>query len=304
RPGGWALMGAAAAVTAAAIIVPTALLTQRAPVGELPPLDSADAPAKLTDSVNVLFLGSDSRKGENVSYDDRAARSDTIMLAHLPKNGAKATIVSFPRDLMVQIPACETPEGTTSPARFFMINDAFTVGGASCTLKTVQKLTGARIDHLIVIDFTAVKRLTELVGGVEIQLPVEVDDPKSGLVLPKGKHLVKGEEALAYVRVRHGLGDGSDLGRIQRQQAFLRSLFAKLKPTLVNPAKLPALVETARTAVKADDALTTAKMLSILSALGDRTAAFRTVPWRPYPQDPARLALKQPQADRLFTTLR
>ncbi|GAA3214497.1 hypothetical protein GCM10010468_35330 [Actinocorallia longicatena] len=307
RPGGFAVLGAVAAVTAAAVLVPTVVLNGHAGrTLPLPPGEMANGD-DLRSDLNVLVLGTDSREGANGAYGRKGPgeRSDTIMVAHIPADGTKVRVVSLPRDLMVRLPSCRTTAGGTSPGHTGLINEAYTIGGAACSKKAVESLTGLRLNHVVEIDFTGLKKIVDAVGGVEITLPKAVDDRGSGLKLPAGRHLVRGETALAYVRARHGLGDGSDLGRIERQQLFVKSLLGRAAKVRTDPVKMTRLVRAFAAAVRSDGNLTVQRMLTIAASVGGaEDAAFSTVPWAPYPADPSRIQLRQPQAERLFTSLR
>ena len=149
--------------------------------------------------------------------------------------------MSIPRDTMVPIPECTRDDGTVVPAQAAqMFNEAFSEGGPACTIKTVEKLTKIRIDNYIVVDFSGFKDMVNALGGVKVCLPYAVNDPQSHLDLAAGTHTVKGQQALAYVRTRHGLGDGWDLSRIDRQQAFIGSMVSKVKDKglLLRPDRL------------------------------------------------------------------
>src|SRR4051812_33742223 len=188
----------------------------------------AHRPPKLNQALNVLLIGSDQRNGANAKYGKAVGeRSDTIILLHFSPGGKKAMGISFPRDSMVQIPSCRSRTGSTIPAHLGMINESFNNGGPGCTWRTIESLTRIRIDHFAKVDFSGFKRVVDALGGVEICLPQRVDDKDSKLPLSGGRHVVRGDQALAYVRNRHGLGDGSDLGRIQRQQRFLGAVVKK-----------------------------------------------------------------------------
>ena len=143
--------------------------------------------------------------------------------------------VSIPRDSWVTRPECKGSGTTTG-----RINAAFAQGGAGCTIKAVEKLTGVFIDHYIVVDFVGFKSVVDALGGVQVCLTTAVNDEKSHLKLSAGNHLLSGDQALAFARVRHGIGDGSDIGRIGRQQDFLSSIIraATNKGLLLDPTKL------------------------------------------------------------------
>lgn len=211
-------------------------------VDALAPADGSirDA-AKQLDAENYLLIGSDSRAGENAAYGTvSGARSDTTILAHLSPKRDKAVLISFPRDAWVDLPACPKTGGGTSPAQPGQFNEAFTIGGPSCTVLAVQKLTGVKINHYVQVDFTGFKTMVDALHGVPICTPTPLRDDESGLRLAAGTTTLKGDQALAFVRARYGIGDGSDLGRIQRQQAFLGAMVRAATGTklLVNPVAL------------------------------------------------------------------
>lgn len=261
---------------------------------------------------NILLLGSDSRHGGNSEYghDAGGQRSDTAILLHLSADRRSATGVSLPRDLMVDIPACGGRGGGRVPARFAQFNSAFQTGGAACTIRTVETLTGLRVDHHLVVDFTGFKALVDKVGGVEVCLPGAVRDRDAQLELPAGRQTLGGEDALGYVRARHGLGNGSDTDRMSRQQQFLGSLVKKVRSNgvLLNPAKLYPVLHSATSALTADEGLDSLNELyelarSVRNIPEDRVR-FLTVPRQSYEQDENRDELVQPDADRLFGQLR
>ncbi|MFC4910493.1 LCP family protein [Actinomadura gamaensis] len=277
-------------------------------------LIGGNRPKKLNNAMNILLLGSDSRAGANAEYGrsmkNEPPRSDTIILLHLSPGGGQAFGVSFPRDLMVPIPSCKKPSGGSTPAEAkAQINSAYTLAGPSCTVKTIEGITNLRIDHFMEVNFVGFKSITDAIGGVPICLPKDVNDPKSKLHLTKGKHVIKGEQALAYVRVRHGLGDGSDLGRIKRQQKFMGALANKAMSAgvLSNPGKLMGMINAGTKSLRTDSDLTASTMLKIGQGMQGMTSGklrFVTVPWGPDPADHNRVVLSQPSADNFFNALR
>jgi hypothetical protein len=149
----------------------------------------------------------------------------------------------------------------------------------------------------------------DALGGVEICLPQRVDDQDSKLHLSAGRHIVKGDQALAYVRNRHGLGDGSDLGRIQRQQRFLGAVVKKATSSgiLTNPGKLFAFLNAATKSVTTDKDFTVDEMKKVAASVQGMSAGkvqFVTVPPAPYAPDPNRIAWRQPDANNLFAAIR
>ncbi|GAA0337975.1 LCP family protein [Actinoallomurus spadix] len=268
-------------------------------------------PPKLNNALNVLLIGSDQRNGANAKYGrDVGERSDTMILLHLSPGGKKAIGISFPRDSMVPIPACKTSSGRTIPAQSVaMINSSFNNGGAACTIRTLEALTKIRIDHFVKVDFSGFKRVVDALGGVEICLPRRVADKSSKLYLSAGRHIVKGEQALAYVRTRHGLGDGSDTDRIKRQQKFLGAVVKKATSngTLTNPSKLLSFLDAATKSVTTDKDFSLDEMKKVAGSVQGMSAGkvqFITVPWGAYAPDPNRIAWKQPDADNLFAAIR
>lgn len=219
-------------------------------------------------SQDILVLGSDSRSGDNAKYgkDEGAARSDTAMIVHVYKGHKKASIVSIPRDTLITRPACKAVDGkTTDPGgRRQMFNTAYEVGGPACAVKTVEQMSGIRMDHYLEVDFTGFKKLIDTLGGVELTTKKPIKDAKSHLDLDAGKHTLDGEQALGLVRTRHGVGDGSDLGRIQLQQAFIKALLNQVKDVGVfsNPKKLFDLADDATSAVTTDSDLNDVKSLA------------------------------------------
>ncbi|SCK11211.1 LCP family protein [Streptomyces sp. WMMB 322] len=261
---------------------------------------------------NILLLGSDSRRGGNSRYgrDQGGQRSDTAILLHIAADRRSATGVSLPRDLMVRIPACTGKDGSRTKARFAQFNTAFETGGAACTIRTVESLTGLRVAHHLVLDFTGFKSLVDRVGGVEVCLPGAVRDREAKLELPAGRQTLGGEDALGYVRARHGLGNGSDTDRMSRQQQFLGSLVKKVRSNgvLLNPAKLYPVLQSATSALTADQGLDSLSELYELAHgvrnIPEDQVRFLTVPRQAYKLDPNRDELVQPDARRLFAQLR
>lgn len=261
---------------------------------------------------NILVLGSDNRGDGNGKYgrDEGSQRSDTAILLHVAGDRRSATGVSIPRDLMVDIPRCKTGDGPRSKKQFAQFNSAFQLGGAACTIRTVEKMTKVRIDHHLVVDFRGFKKLVNAVGGVDVCLPESVHDKDAKLKLPAGRQTLHGEDALGYVRARHSLGNGSDTERIDRQQQFLGSLVKKVRSNgvLLNPAKVYPVLDAATSALTADSGLDSLTELyelvrSVRDIPEDRVR-FLTVPRQSYELDINRDELVQPEADRLFTKLR
>lgn len=265
--------------------------------------------------LDILVIGSDTRAGNNGAYgtaEDAAsgARSDVMMLVQVSEDRSNVNVISFPRDLMVDIPKCTDAEtGEVYPAtEETQINESLERGGPGCTVATISNLTGVAIDHFMLVDFNAVKALSSVVGGVEVCVTEPIDDTYSGLKLPAGTSSVEGEQALAFLRSRHGFGDGSDTARIQAQQSFLASLLRKVQAegTLTNPAMLLNIAEAITQNVTVDKELTNLGNLvsigSIFANIDLSKVVFATVPNETYVYDENKLQLSA-DAEDFFTKL-
>ncbi|QWZ09504.1 LCP family protein [Nocardioides panacis] len=270
---------------------------------------------------NLLLIGSDSRAVGDRALGGRGkvvGRSDTTLLVHIYEGGRRAVAVSIPRDALVTVPACRLPDGTWSkPQHQVMFNEAFAVGDTragnpACTLNTVERLTGLRVDHTVVADFVGFAAMTRIVGGVPVCVPQDVyqgdldpNRPTQGrLVFHRGVQKVSGARALDYVRLRHGVGDGSDIGRMRRQQAFIGAVITKVRREGLTPTKLLPLARAATENLTVDASLGSAeKLLSFVLGLrhmAPEDLVFVTTPWR---YDGARVALVHPDVDQLWTAL-
>ncbi|MFC7307251.1 LCP family protein [Streptomyces monticola] len=264
-------------------------------------------------AMNILMLGSDSRAGTHGEYGKgvSGARADTAMVLHVDKTHKKASVVSIPRDTMVQRPECAKPHGGTAPAaQQAMFNSSYAMGGPACTVKTVEKMSGVRMDHFLEVDFKGFQKLIDELGGVDITTHKAINDHSSGLALDAGKHRLMGKEALELVRTRHGVGDGSDLGRIQLQQAFIKALIhrAETVDPFSSPAKSYGLADTATKSVSADSGLASAdKLLGLAEDLKGITPEHTdmvTMPVTYDAQDSGRVLPLDKQSHRVWNALR
>ncbi|MBQ0986581.1 LCP family protein [Streptomyces sp. F63] len=274
-----------------------------------------DRPEKLpTSGRNILVLGSDSRAGENAALDAGkapGARSDTALVVHIPEGRSRATAVSIPRDTLVTRPECGTPSGRTLPeAGRVMFNSVYAQAGPACVVKTVERMSGIRMDHYMEIDFAGFRDLVDALGGVTITTDRAIDDKATGLRLGAGTHRLDGEEALRFVRTRHGIGDGSDLGRIGLQQQFLTALLTEIKQQeiLTSPAKLYRIADAATASLTTDTAIGSLTGLADFgrSLQGIDPAAMETItlPVIQDERDPNRVVPVQPRAEELWKALR
>ncbi|HET7140657.1 MAG TPA: LCP family protein [Arthrobacter sp.] len=270
-----------------------------------------------TDRMQILILGSDTRDGKNSEYGSAQdssgyGQSDVMMLMDISADNKRVSVISFPRDLLVDIPQC-TDKKTKQvyPARTgVMINEAMAEAGIGCAVDTVNKLTGLEIDHFMMADFNAVKELSNAVGGVSVCVSDAIYDPDSRLRLPKGTSSVQGEMALAFLRTRHAFADGGDLGRIKAQQGFLSSLTRKIKDdgTLSDPAKMLNIADVVTKNLTVDEGLATVpSLLTIgnrLKNIDISKVAFVAVPTTPAVTDINRLQIAEPAGSQLFAALR
>ncbi|SNX61661.1 LytR family transcriptional attenuator [Streptomyces sp. TLI_55] len=274
------------------------------------------------EAFNILIIGTDKRTGSgNEGYGDKGSvgHADTNILLHVSKDRTNATAMSIPRDLIVDVPDCETKEedGTdkiipgTQHVRF---NTSLGQDGRNpgCTMKTVEELTGIDVNHFAMADFNAVKTLTSAVGGVEVCLAKDVDDPDSHLKLSAGKHTIEGEQALAFVRTRHSFGNQGDLDRIKVQQQFMSSLMRKMTSgdTLTSPTKLIKLANAATKALTVDTGIGKASTLKDvaleLKKVPMKNITFTTVPVKDNPAEVVKATVVplEPNASQVFNMIK
>jgi LCP family protein required for cell wall assembly len=269
---------------------------------------------------NILLLGSQTRDGQqpghfgtNPSLD--TSNSDNLLLVHLDPTHTHAIVLSIPRDTMVYEPACQARPsigtGSMGPYQQAIIDGAMNIGGPSCAVDTVEDLTGIKLDHFVMFDFNSFRAMVDIIGGVEVCVPPSgYHDPYSGLDLSGGKHLLTYNQALAYVRTRHGVeaeGDvGGDLPRIELQQAFMSSVIQKVQTQglLSNSVQLLKIADVATQALTVDQGLASvSKLLSLarsLTQLHASNVALLTMPTITDPADTNRLLPQEPAAGVIF----
>ncbi|MER6161142.1 LCP family protein [Streptomyces sp. NPDC001868] len=266
-------------------------------------------------SQDILVLGSDTRSGSNKKLgggvDDGSARSDTAMIVHVYEGHKRASVVSIPRDTLVERPECTDANGKTHPAASYaMFNSAYSTGGAACAVKTVESMSGIRMDHYVEVDFAGFEKLIDVLGGVDITTTKDIKDPDSHLDLKAGEHTLTGKQALGLVRTRHGVGDGSDLGRIQLQQAFIKALIEQVKDVGIfsSPRKLYDLADTATDAVTTDSDLDSVKDLasfaSGLKGISSKNMTMVTMPVQYDPDDPNRVLVDKTKSQQVWAALK
>jgi LCP family protein required for cell wall assembly len=225
---------------------------------------------------NILIVGSDTRVGQGGIGGDATTSilNDVTMMLHVSANHTNATAVSFPRDMIVPIAACSKGGGVESPINTSLFyggsTDSAPGAGLPCVVSTVEQLTGMPIQFAGLITFTGVINVTDAIGGVPVCVVGNIDDAETGLKLSSGTHLIEGYQALQFLRSRHGVGDGSDLARINSQQVYLSSLVRTLKSdnTLDNLGTLYKIGEAATKSMELSQGFDSpATMVAIAQAL-------------------------------------
>ena len=237
---------------------------------------------------NILIVGTDSCEGANAAlsgacqkHDTEGERNDVTMLVHISDEPRRVTVVSFPRDMLVPIPSCTGEDGTQYSAMSSqMLNVSYMYGGLSCTVMTIEKLTGVDIQYAAATRWTGVINMSDAIGGVQVCVADDINDDHTGLHLKAGTPTLQGAEALQFLRIRHGIGDGSDLGRISNQQQFMSSLVRKLQSdgVLGDPGTL---LNLANTAVKqvVDKQILLSNSLANPQKMVQIAMALRSVPY-------------------------
>ena len=262
--------------------------------------------------INVLVAASDSGGGDVGTYGKRGEHlNDVTMLLHVSADHTNATVVSFPRDMIVPIASCPNPKGGNFPAQTNKINVALTYGGLPCIVKTVENLTGLTIPFAALTEFQGVVGLSNAVGGVTVCIAKAIHDEQISFDLDAGQQTLVGQQAVQFLRVRYGVGDGSDLARISNQQLFLSALVRKIKTpeTLGNPIKDYALAKAVIDNTTRSDSLNNLTTL-VSMALAVKDISFDKVVFVQYPGSYGSAAGQngvlpiRSAADILFTALK
>ncbi|MFG1868651.1 LCP family protein [Micromonospora arborensis] len=225
-------------------------------------------------AMNIMMLGSDSRDPDNES----GSRTDTIIVAHLPKDRSSAQLISIPRDTWVSVPKSATGRG----GKDAKINASFAWGGVPLMVQTVEKFTGVRIDHVTIVDFGGFKEIVDALGGINVDVEKGFTT-LYGLNGPRtfnaGKQKMDGAAALDYARERHAFADG-DFARIRHQQQVIKAILDKAASggTLANPAKLNSFVKATADSVAVDKSLNLLDLASEMRDLRSGNLTFLTSP--------------------------
>ena len=273
---------------------------------------------ELKGGVNLLLVGTDECEPDFAKYfgercegaDAGGSLNDVNMLVHISDTPRRVTVISFPRDLMVPIPSCTDKDGNeTSAMRKQQINAAFSYGGLSCVVQTISELSGLEIPFAAKVSFGGVINITDAIGGVDVCIANGIKDPYTGINWPAGMREVKGLDALQFLRTRHGVGDGGDLGRISNQQQYMSRLANKLKSqeVLSNPATLYKLASTALRNVDPSTSLTNPlTLVQIASAVKDvpfNEIVFIQYPTYTDPENANRVVPDRDDAETLWAAL-
>ncbi len=242
RMGGWKVVASISALVVTSLVISAATVVGFALTSLTSSLQTVELPGheapvlagvgEWEGGFNVLIVGSDTRVGQGEQFGETDSElNDVNLLVHVSENHDHATVMSFPRDTLVDVPACEQGDGSMSnPRSMTPLNATWGIGGLPCVAATLEQLTGLEIGYAGVMTFTGVAQLSTAVGGVEVCVNEPIFDPWSGLDLPEaGWHTLEGGQALAFLRTRKGVGDGSDLARISSQQVYMSALVRRLQ---------------------------------------------------------------------------
>lgn len=306
-------VSASAGISAFAISTTTQRFADRAVELEgAPPVVQAPFLGAFEGGFTLLVVGTDNDADQGDDYGERdGVRNDVTILLRVAADHHSAAVVSFPRDLVIPHPECDDPvTGEQYEAMSAQpLNTAYDRGGLSCVATTITALTGVPIQYAAATSFNGVIALTDAVGGVEVCLVDPITDSDSGLDLPAGRSIVAGQTALAFLRARHGVGDGSDLTRIGSQQQYLASLLRKIRSdsTLSDPLKVYALARAAASSITPSTSLESIdSMVSLALTLKDVELAkvvFVQYPTEAWVEDRNKVQPAAALADELFAHL-
>ncbi len=245
---------------------------------------STEKRAEVKGPMNILVVGSDSRAKEQFDPNDpsssaasvKGERSDTIMLMHIPLSMDRAFAISFPRDAYVDIPPVP---GKWNGGKD-KINAAMALGGVPHLVKTIQQFSGLTIDHVVMVDFSGMRKITDAVGGVDVYIDKQTVDPyRPSRVFKKGLNHLDGETAEAYVRQRKNLPNG-DYDRMKRQQQFLHALMTKVTQSgmITSTSKMDDLLLAVTDAITVDKAMPVKDLAFAMKKLRPADVTFLTIP--------------------------
>ncbi|MEW2328898.1 LCP family protein [Micromonospora chersina] len=238
--------------------------------------EEARPPVVAKGAMNIMILGSDSRDPENTG----GSRSDTIILAHLPKDRSSAQLISIPRDTWTAVPRSKEGRG----GRDAKINAAYAWGGVPLMVQTVEKFTGVRVDHVTMVDFAGFKEIVDALGGIEIDVEQDFTsthslDPSGKREFVKGRQTMDGATALDYARERYAFANG-DFTRIKHQQQVIKAILDKAASggTLSSPTKLNSFVRATANSVAVDKSMSLVDLAMEMRHLRSGNLGFYTCP--------------------------
>jgi LCP family protein required for cell wall assembly len=266
--------------------------------------------------IDLLVIGTDARNtqqdcnlGGDCNIGGGYGNADVEMLVHVSADRSNATVMSIPRDTIVDVPACTDPADSANRTGGYrgMVNSALAYG-PQCQMETIHQLTGIPISHFMMVTFSGVVSMSDSVGGVNVCVDDNVYDTYSHLKLAKGTHNLKGVAALEFVRSRHAFGDGGDLGRLSAQHMYLSAMMRSMRSagTLTDPARLFDLADSATKALTVDSGL--GNVTALLGLANDvakvpaNRMTFTTMQTQTDPANPDRLVVG-PDAQTLFAAI-
>ncbi|GGA66651.1 hypothetical protein GCM10011490_16630 [Pseudoclavibacter endophyticus] len=247
-------------------------------LGDRPTIDETPPPAlaQIEGGANVLLIGSDSRIGQGEEFGEGTEEAsgvlnDVNILIHMSEDQSSVTAISIPRDTVVDTPGCTNDNGDWIEEKYDVaFNSILSEGGMACVVAAAEAMSGVDVQYAAMVQFRGVIEMSNAVGGVEVCVANEISDDYVGLYLEPGMHSLQGENALKFLRSRHGVGDGSDLARISSQQVFLSALIREVQSanTLTNPGKLYGLATAVTNNMTLSSSLDIDTLIGFASALG------------------------------------
>jgi len=307
----WAAVGATGVVITICLVVYTAIGDALSfDTESIEPDAWGDRPASVDGIHNILVLGTDERAGDDASYNEaNGIRPDVLMIASIDVDNGGATMVNLPRDLLVDLPACEgNDEYAGSEGGQDQLNHAMRYGGLDCQGNAVESVTGVHLDHMVSIDFAGFEDMVDSVGGVEMCVPEPIDDPKAHLQLEAGEQRLDGSEALGLARSRDSTDHGSDLGRIENQQRLIGAILREVQSgeILTKPENLRNFLDSVTDSMVTDQGFTLDVMMELAVAMREVDLAnmhMVTVPVEDHPADPNKVVFQEPAAQDLLGAL-
>ena len=306
--GQWAACGATAVLIAGSLVAYTTFTDAFGIDTESIDQDAwGDRPPRVDGLHNVLLLGTDERAGDDASYNElNGVRPDVLVIVSIDVDNGGVTMVNLPRDLLVDLPACEANgdfEG--GPGGSDQLNHAMRYGGMDCQGNAVETVTGVHLDHMVTVDFAGFENIVDTIGGVTMCVPEPIDDPKADLRLDAGEQVLNGAEALGLARSRASTEHGSDLGRIENQQRMIGAILREVTEgdILTRPSTLLSFLDSVTDSLVTDEELTLDVMMELAVAMREvdlERMNMVTVPVMDHPADSNKVVFQEPAAQELL----